>query len=126
MARKVVVRRTKSRGSPPAGDAELIVMTHPEAAFRASAGRLESAAGADVGSVEKILRRHGASLHPLFGPTEERIMARSGRFAEAAAGPLEDLSIFYRVEGPQARLEDMRASLAASELVVAAYIKPAV
>jgi hypothetical protein len=101
-------------------------MTHPEAAFRASAGRLESAAGADIGGVERILRRHGASLHPLFGPTEERIMARSGRFAEAAAGPLEDLSIFYRVEGPQARLEDMRASLAASELVEAAYIKPAV
>jgi hypothetical protein len=39
---------------------------------------------------------------------------------------MEDLSVFYRVDAPPERLKELRNQLAASELVEAAYLKPAV
>jgi hypothetical protein len=39
---------------------------------------------------------------------------------------MEDLSVFYRVDAPAERLKELRDQLAASELVEAAYLKPAV
>src|SRR5439155_4596516 len=59
-------------------------------------------------------------------PTEERVMARLAALGETAQAPLEDLSVFYRVDGPSERLDEMRAQLSASELIEAAFFKPAV
>jgi hypothetical protein len=101
-------------------------MTRREAAFRASAGRFMSAAGENVAGLGKLLSRHGASLVPIFGPTEERVMARLAIVSEAVQAPMEDLSVFYRVDAPPERLKELRNQLAASELVEAAYLKPAV
>ncbi len=121
-------RTTASRASsPPAGPApELVVVTRREAAFRASAGRFLSAAGEKVSGIEKLLNRHGATMQPLFGATEERVLASLSRHSEAAQAPMEDLSVFYRVEAPAERLAELRAELAASDLVEAAFLKPAV
>jgi hypothetical protein len=101
-------------------------MTRREAAFRASAGRFMSAAGENVGGLERLLTRHGASMVPIFGPTEERVMARLAMMSEAVQAPMEDLSVFYRVDAPAERLEELRNQLAATELVEAAYVKPGV
>lgn len=103
---------------------ELVVVTRRQAAFRASAGRFMSAAGENVSDVERLLSRHGATMVPIFGATEERVMARLAAQSEAAQAPMEDLSVFYRVDAPAERLEELRERLAASELVEGAFLKP--
>ena len=105
---------------------ELVVVTRRQAAFRASAGRFLSAAGENVSDIGRLLARHKATLVPIFGPTEERVMARLAAQSESAQAPMEDLSVFYRVEAPAERLEELREQLAATELVEAAFIKPPV
>lgn len=119
-----MARRPKRGDEAPAAGSELVVMTRPQAAFRASAGRFLSAAGEDVSDIEGILRGHGATMRPVFGPTEERVTRVLTAQAEAAQRPMEDLSRFYAVDAPAERLEELRESLAESELVEAAFIKP--
>jgi hypothetical protein len=85
-----------------------------------------SAAGENVSDVGKVLARHGATMVPIFGPTEERIMARLAAQGQAAQAPMEDLSVFYRVEAPAERLAELQSQLASHELVEAAFVKPAV
>jgi hypothetical protein len=85
-----------------------------------------SAAGENVSDIERLLARHRAQMVPIFGPTEERVMARSSRQAVSAQAPMQDLSVFYRVEAPAERLEALRSELASHELVEAAYLKPPV
>src|SRR5439155_18438909 len=129
MARKSTRKRSSSRGKSrivPGLAPELIVMTRRTAAFRASAGRFASAVGENVSDLGKLLARHGAKMIPIFGPTEERVMARLAALGEAAQAPLEDLSVFYRVDAPAERLDEMRAQLSASELIEAAFLNPAV
>jgi hypothetical protein len=121
---KVSAARAADRATEAAP--ELVVVTRRQAAFRASAGRFMSAAGENVSDVSRVLARHKATLVPIFGPTEERVMARLAAHGEAAQAPMEDLSVFYRVEAPTERLEDLRDELAKTELVEAAFIKPAV
>lgn len=105
---------------------ELVVVTRRQAAFRASAGRFMSAAGENVSDVSRVLTKHKAALVPIFGPTEERVMARLAAHGEAAQAPMEDLSVFYRVEAPTERLDELREELANTELVEGAFIKPPV
>jgi hypothetical protein len=127
MARKKP-RTRKQTAAPPrvAGAPELVVVTRREAALRASAGRFVSAAGENVNDLSRLLAQHGARLMPIFGPTEERVLARVAAFGEVAQAPMEDLSVFYRVEAPAERLEQMRQQLEKNQLVEAAYLKPAV
>ncbi len=122
--------RKPSKRSKPAAAAvappELVVVMRPQAALRASAGRFKSAAGENVSDVAKLLARHGATMTPIFGPTEERIMARQAAQSMAAQAPMEDLSVFYKVEVPGERVDELRAQLSKSELIEAAFVKPAV
>ena len=101
-------------------------MTRGQAAFRASAGRFTSASGANVSDLAKLLARHNASMAPIFGPTEERVMARLAAQRAVAQAPMEDLSVFYKVDAPAERLSELQEKLAASELVEAAFLKPPV
>ena len=64
---------------------ELVVVTRRQAAFRASAGRFLSATGENVSDVSRVLARHKATMTPIFGPTEERVMARLAEQAIANA-----------------------------------------
>ena len=109
-----------------AAEPELVVVMRPQAAFRASAGRFRSAAGEDVTDVGKLLAKHGARITPIFGPTEERVMARQAAHSAIAQAPMEDLSVFYKIEVPDERMDELRAQLAKHELVEAAYVKPGV
>ena len=74
----------------------------------------------------RLLARHGATMSPIFGPTEERVMARQAAHSAAAQAPMEDLSVFYKVEAPDERIAELREQLSKSELVEAAFVKPAV
>ena len=53
-------------------------------------------------------------------------MARQAAHSVAAQAPMEDLSVFYKVEVPDERMDELRAQLAKNELVEAAFVKPAV
>ena len=64
-----------TNGGAPASPPELIVLTRQESAFRASAGRFEALSGESSKSLEELLGDHGATLRPLFGATEERVIA---------------------------------------------------
>jgi hypothetical protein len=123
---KRVSKRSGSAVAGVAAEPELVVVMRPQAAFRASAGRFMSATGEKVTDVAKVLARHGATIKPIFGPTEERVMARQAAHSVAAQAPMEDLSVFYKVEVPEARMDELQGELAKNALVEAAFVKPAV
>jgi hypothetical protein len=100
-------------------------MTSSAAAVRARGPEIASASGTDLAPLAEMVRDTGIVLVPLFGPTEERIAARSAAVAAAAPSmPLPDLTRFYRVEVPHDRLEEVAAQLLNQEHVDAAYVKP--
>lgn len=53
-------------------------------------------------------------------------MARQAAHSMAAQAPMEDLSVFYKVEVPEGRMAQLQAELARNELVEAAFVKPGV
>ena len=125
MARRVTRKRSTTTTNPGA-QPELVVVARQQAAFRASAGRFESAAGENAAHVQRLLARHGATMVPVFGPTEERVMARLAEYSASADAPMEDLSVFYRVDAPPERFDELREQLSRSELIEGAFVKPPV
>lgn len=112
-----------STAAPP----ELVVLTRRDAAIHASAaGILASLAGAPTGELEAVLADHGATLEPILGGTQERLLASSASVAAQvfASMPGADLASFYSVAAPADRLEALRSDLEGQDLVEAAYIKP--
>lgn len=113
---------------PPVDPAEraprqLVVMADPAARLRA--GReLASEAGADTGSLARLLQFEGAEMAPLFGPSEERLRRDAASFAAARGAEVPDLSVYYRVEAPDDRLDALAERLLAQPTLVAAYVKP--
>ena len=118
-------RRTDSASSgaaPPASPPELVVVTRPESAMRASAGRFA------VGAADRLACEAacGQWRHhvPLFGPTEERIAAFAMTPQAMITGEPSDLTAFYKVDAAPERLEALQAKLLDQDLVEGAYIKP--
>jgi hypothetical protein len=105
---------------------ELVVVARPEAALRAAGDTVASAEGLDVGPLARLLRGHNAELRLLFGTSEESLQAEAVAAPPAAPGQAPpDLSVFYRVEAPEHRLEELAAELLGHEgLVAAAFVKP--
>ena len=125
----MAAKRRRAKTKPVAvvaGVPELVVVMRPQAALRASAGRFASAAGQNVSDVGKVLAKHGASMKPIFGPTEERVMAAAAAHSVRAQAPLPDLSVYYRIDVPTERMAQLRDELASKELVEAAFVKPPV
>lgn len=112
-----------TRKSPPlATERELIVIARPETGLKARGVTVASAAGDDVSGLEKLLADSGATMQPLFGATEERVMHAAAR---SPGAPAREMALFYRVEAPEAQLDKLAAKLAARNEVEAAYVKPA-
>jgi hypothetical protein len=116
---------SSSDGAPLAAGRELVVVMRPEAGVRAAAGNVASLAGADVAPLADVFAEVGAALHPLFGLSEERLLLRAAATAEETGTPPPDLSVFYKVEAPDARLEEVAERLRAAEVVETAFVKPA-
>ncbi|HEY0323791.1 MAG TPA: S8 family serine peptidase [Pyrinomonadaceae bacterium] len=114
--------------SQPAGERELIVIANPQAGLRAKSAGITSEAGADVTPIAELIESEGIRLEPLFGLSEERIKSKVLEVAEAAAErnvEVPDLSVYYRVDAPDARLDELAEKLRENEAVEAAYVKPA-
>ncbi|HKP58473.1 MAG TPA: S8 family serine peptidase [Polyangiales bacterium] len=107
---------SKSNTPAPASEPELIVVT------RSTSGPATAVAAAPS-SLDALLAREGAALHPLFGSTPARARAAAAGLPRAAAGG-PDLSRFHRVAAPGAQLDTLAAKLAADPSVEAAYVKP--
>src|SRR5438045_1897538 len=76
--------------------------------LRARAAGVESAAAADISGLAKVLDDEGVSLRPLFGASEERVLASAAR---AFGAPVQEMARFYRVDAPDARLDSLAAKL---------------
>ena len=123
MAKKKNVRGAKraARVRPLATDRELIVIAASDEAAaapaRAGAGRARRGR-----SLNAVLSRAGAQLRPLFGVSPERLRVERDRMRAGAVAPR--LEMFYKVEAPDERLDELAAELLLQPSVVAAYVKP--
>ena len=121
------------RASPPQGAGEdsssypreLIVMARPDFGLRATGGAaMASAAGADVRALNKLLDSEQLVLEPLFGASEERLQAQTSAMAAESGAELPDLSVYYRVQAPDERLDGLAERLVKMDCIEAAYVKP--
>jgi hypothetical protein len=113
--------------SEPAGERELIVIANPQAGLRAKSAGITSEAGADVTTITELIESEGIRLQPLFGLSEERIKSKVMEVAAAATDrdvEVPDLSVYYRVDAPDERLDELADKLRENEAVEAAYVKP--
>jgi hypothetical protein len=110
------------------GPRELVIVAHPEAGLRVVEGAVASVTGADVASLSATIAEEGIVITPLFGLSEDRLRLRTAAAEDAAATAgtrLPDLSVFYGVEAPDERLEEIAERLRGHDTVEAAFIKPA-
>ena len=105
--------------SPP----ELIVVAREEAALRVTRDGVGSSE-ADTAPIDDVLSGAEATIRPLFGTNEDRIKEELETLEPTALVEVPDLWVFYQVEAPEERLEDMAGSLLESDVIVAAYVKP--
>lgn len=130
MAKKRATRSTRSAVAQGANDGlespgrELIVIAREEVGLRASAARVASVSGYEVSSLEKILASADASFSPLFGETEDRLRAVSAAMSGEPGAPAADLSVFYLVDAPEDKLDELAEQLAEQDMIEAAYVKP--
>ena len=127
----MATRRKRTQSSKPtvlaAAAPELVVVMRPQTAFRASAGRFMSAAGANVSDVGKLLAKYGATMKPDLrahrGTCHRRRRAHGVACAGTDGGPVGVLP------GRGSRGADggvAGEARRASDSVEAAYVKPPV
>lgn len=104
---------------------ELIVIVQPEVGLRATTEGVRSTAGADVSSLSNLLASENVTLQPLFGISEERLRQQALSSASVTGTEVPDLSVYYRVEAPDERLDELATRLQELDVVRAAYVKPA-
>ena len=128
-AKKSSARRKAKPAPPPspfATERELIVVTNPAAAVRASAHGVESAVAAPaVTSLNDVLATAGVVLRPLFGMSEERVASLSDSIPpmDDDDGSL-DFASYYRAEASDDQLDDLAASLIELDSVEGAFVAP--
>lgn len=103
---------------------ELIVVVRHEARLRATREGIASVEGADANPLADVLASESAIIRPLFGTGQERIRARTASVAAETDADVPDLSVYYKVDAPDERLEELAARLREQEVVEAAYVKP--
>jgi hypothetical protein len=103
---------------------ELIAVAKPSAALRVRREGV-AAAAVETTALEKALKSHKASMTPLFGTSEERLINEASAMAAIVpAAPIPDLSIFYRLQAPENQQEALVEDLLELEVIEAAYFKP--
>lgn len=103
---------------------ELIVIARRDAGLRASADGVASAEGANVSPLENLLASEGITLEPLFGESEDRLQHEAAELAPSAEIAVPDLSIYYRVEAPEERLNELATRFQKLNVIEGAYIQP--
>jgi hypothetical protein len=103
---------------------ELIVVAKHDIGLRITREDITSASGANVSSLKDLLAVEGLTLEPLFGIGEEQLQAKTASLAAQTRSNVPDLSVYYRVEAPDERLDYLAKRLQQSELIEAVYVKP--
>jgi hypothetical protein len=103
---------------------ELIVVAKRDLGLRATRGGVASVTGTDVSPLTELLAAEGATLEPLFGVSEERLQAQASSLAAETGAEAPDLSVYYHVEAPDERLDDLAERLQQMDGIEAAYVKP--
>jgi hypothetical protein len=109
-----------------ATERELIVVAQPQAELRATREDVFSARGADIAPLEELLSSEGVSMRPLFGISEERLRTETSSLAATTGADVPDLSVYYRVDAPDERLDELAERLREQDVIEAAYVKPPV
>jgi len=109
----------------PRSKRELIVVAKGGVGLRATGQGITSAAGVDVAPLAQTLTAENITLKPLFGASEERLRAKVTQQAGSAGTPPPDLSVYYQVDAPDEKLDQLAERLRAhTDLIEAAYVKP--
>ncbi|MCD9144226.1 S8 family peptidase [Streptomyces albireticuli] len=140
-----------SGGSPPPpeslfGRPELVCVTRPGAGVRITASGATADADVAVGALDAVAAESDVVITPLFGVDRRAARAPSDGAggadgtggadgAVATGGPaaddaarrtLDTMALFYHVDAPADRLEELAERLRSSDAVEAAYVKPGV
>jgi hypothetical protein len=99
---------------------QLVVVVKRDAGLEATRSGITSSAGADVGPLQSLLAVEGVTLEPLFWVGEDRPRAT----AATRAVEVPDLSVYFRVDAPDERLDELASRLQELDVVEAAYVKP--
>ena len=107
-----------------------IIVGAPDAELRITAARASSLTGAELGPLADVAADPDVVIRPLFGPTEERVLAAGSPqdvpVGTDGSGPqlVEEMARFYHVDAPDDRLDELVEQLQSSPAVASAYIKP--
>lgn len=110
----------------------LVVVADRSASLKAGATGVASLSGADVSDLAKVLADASANMRPLFAESEERARAKVAE-ASAMMAPVRgvaetempELDLYYYVEAPEERLDDLAKRLMQMPGVAGAYVSPA-
>jgi hypothetical protein len=106
-----------------AGEAELIVVTRPEAELRATVAGVRSKLGADTTDLAHVLANADARLIPIFGASQRRL-DREETIRGPDAASMRQLARYFRAHAPAADLHALAARMRAMPAVESAYVKP--
>lgn len=107
---------------------ELVVIAKPQAGLRLGLKAVPSPSimSGDVTPLTNLLISENIIMRPLFGRTEERLRAAAAAVPIIPGAAIPDLSLYYRVEAPDERLDQMAERFRQLDFVEAAYVKPPV
>jgi hypothetical protein len=106
------------------GKRELVVLMKKEVGLKATAMGVESTTGGDVNSLSNLLASEKVTMQPLFGVSEAKLKEQATSFAATTGLNLPDLTVYYQVQAPDERLDEIAKKLAKLPEVEAAYVKP--
>jgi hypothetical protein len=122
-----VAKRKSSTQSSAYGDLEreLIVIAKPDARLRATPeGSVRSLAARDITALTDMFSTEDVSFVPLFGVSEDRLLHEATTLVPTFDEPPPDFSVYYKVDAPDDRLEELEKRLLQDDAVEGAYIKP--
>ena len=127
-AKREAGRMGSGGGDPAQSTSErlLVVIAEPGADLRAGPTRVESAVGMDTAKLNRILERAAGHMRPLFGENEERLKAKTTATSAVAMdeAPAPELHLYYTIEAPAEKLDELAQELADLPMVAGAYVSP--
>lgn len=96
------------------GKRELIVIFRREAGLRVTKGEFKSSKGIDVTPLTNLLASEGIVIYPIFALSEEELESQE----------IPDLSVYYKIDASDHRLDQLAEYLRSLNFVEAAYVKP--
>lgn len=105
---------------------ELVVVVKPEVGFRMG---LDSASppsiiAGNLNPLTNLLSSEGVIMRPLFGRNEDRIKQETIGIPNIPGIGIPDLSVFYRIDAHDDRLENLAEQFRKLDFVSLVYIKP--